>query len=91
MQCVKCQHDVPPDFAFCPKCGALLQCACPQCGLQVPAEFAFCPKCGSAVDASSGEARQQQSTAALLQAAQRLIPKEFAQRLQATRSPGRST
>jgi predicted ATPase/class 3 adenylate cyclase len=51
----------------------------------VPAEFAFCPKCGTAAEAGSAEALQQESSAAFVQAAQRLIPKTFADRLLATR------
>jgi len=90
MQCTKCHADVPSEFSFCPKCGALLQRACPQCGFQVSAEFAFCPKCGCAVDAASVEARQQQSGAGLLQAAQRLIPKEYVARLSAMRGQASS-
>jgi class 3 adenylate cyclase/tetratricopeptide (TPR) repeat protein len=85
MICPQCRNECAPDSAFCPRCGALVQRACPQCACQVPTEFAFCPRCGSAVQAGSAEALQQQSATALLQAAQRLIPKEFAERLRATR------
>jgi len=85
MQCSKCHFEAPADFTFCPKCGAQLQRVCPQCGFAVPAEFAFCPRCGRAVDLASPEAIQQQSAVALTEAAQRLIPKEFAERIRATR------
>ncbi len=85
MICPKCNVDCPQEFDFCPKCGTLLQQGCPKCGFQVPAGFAFCPKCGTAVQAGSAEALQQQSSAAFVQAAQRLIPQAFADRLRATR------
>ena len=62
----------------------LLQQACPKCGSQVPAEFAFCPKCGSAV-AAPAVAAERDTQAMLSHAIQRLIPKELAERLQATR------
>jgi class 3 adenylate cyclase/tetratricopeptide (TPR) repeat protein len=83
--CPQCEFDCPAEFGFCPKCGTLLQRSCEKCGFQVLAEFAFCPKCGTAVQAGSAEALQQQSSAAFVQAAQRLIPRGFADRLRATR------
>jgi ABC-type oligopeptide transport system substrate-binding subunit/class 3 adenylate cyclase len=50
----------------------------------VPAEFGFCPKCGSAV-AASAVAAERDTQALLSHAIQRLIPKEYAERLLATR------
>ena len=90
MICPKCGFDCSPDFGFCPKCGTLLQQACGQCGFQVPADFSFCPKCGSAV-AAPAVAAERDTQAMLSHAVQRLIPKEFAERLRATRpTPHRS-
>jgi len=82
--CPKCQFDCPAEFGFCPKCGTLLQQACPKCGFRVPAEFAFCPQCGSAV-AAPAVAAERDTQALLHHAIQRLIPKELAERLRATR------
>ena len=82
MKCPKCHFDCPPRSAYCPKCGQLLQQQCPQCSFQMSTDFAFCPKCGSAVAAlaAQGDART-----GLSPAIQRLIPKEYAERLFATR------
>jgi len=84
MICPKCGFDCPAEFGFCPRCGTLLQQACPKCGFQVPAEFAFCPKCGTAVAAPT-VAAERNTQAMLSHAVQRLIPKEWADRLLATR------
>ena len=53
MNCGGCGFEVSSDFAFCPKCGAKVDRACPSCGFACPAEFAFCPKCGTSVDAAA--------------------------------------
>src|SRR5690606_19597939 len=54
---------------------------CPRCGEQISAGFAFCPACGCALRADRSEVSQ----SPLTQAIQRLIPKEYAERLRATR------
>jgi len=82
--CPKCHFDCPAEFDFCPKCGTLLQQACPKCGFQVSAEFAFCPKCGRAI-AAPAVAAGPDTQALLRHAIQRLVPKEYAARLLATR------
>ena len=84
MQCPKCQCDCPPDFTFCPQCGVLLQLTCERCGFRAPAEFAFCPQCGSALAAPAAQA-ERDTQAMLSNAVQRLIPREWAERLRATR------
>ena len=84
MICPKCGFDCPPEFGFCPKCGALLQRSCPKCGVRVPAEFAFCPQCGSPV-AAPAVAAERDTQAMLSHAIQRLIPRQLAERLLATR------
>jgi ABC-type oligopeptide transport system substrate-binding subunit/class 3 adenylate cyclase len=81
MKCPKCHYDCPPDFGFCPKCGTALQQECTQCGFQAPPDFAFCPKCGTPL-APAAPAPAPDVTAERLQ---RLVPKEFAERLLATR------
>jgi class 3 adenylate cyclase/tetratricopeptide (TPR) repeat protein len=82
MSCPKCHHDCPPDFSFCPKCGTALQQACTQCGFQAPPDFAFCPKCGTPLASAAPAAPATDVTAERLQ---RLVPREFAERLLATR------
>lgn len=51
MRCSGCQYEAPADFAFCPKCGNKLKCACPSCGDTCPSDYAFCPKCGTPIAA----------------------------------------
>ena len=79
MNCPKCHYDCPPDFGFCPKCGTALQQACTQCGFQAPPDFAFCPQCGTPL-APAAPAPDM-----MVERMQRLVPKEFAERLLATR------
>jgi len=82
MNCPKCHYDCPPDFAFCPKCGAALQQVCAGCGFQAPPDFAFCPKCGAALGVTVLTEHAPPNIEARLQ---RLVPKEYAERLLATR------
>jgi class 3 adenylate cyclase/tetratricopeptide (TPR) repeat protein len=81
--CPKCQNECPPEFDFCPRCATPLQVTCPQCGFRAPADFQFCPKCATAL-AAPAVAAERDRQAMLQHAIQRLIPKELADRLQAT-------
>ena len=83
MHCPKCSTDNPPQARFCLNCGERLIAICPQCQAEAPPQTRFCPSCGAAMQAGSAEALQQQSAAAFAEAVQRLIPKEFAERLRA--------
>ena len=84
MRCPKCHSDCPPEFDFCPRCATPLRVTCPKCGFRAPADFAFCPKCATALAAPvMGAERDKQAELSL--AIQRLIPKEYAERLLATR------
>jgi ABC-type oligopeptide transport system substrate-binding subunit/class 3 adenylate cyclase len=57
---------------------------CPKCGYRAPADFQFCPKCATAL-APSAVTSEGGTQAMLSHAIQRLIPKEYAERLLATR------
>ncbi len=46
MLCQACQHDNPPDHAFCGACGGPLVIVCGGCGESVPPGNAFCGRCG---------------------------------------------
>jgi class 3 adenylate cyclase/tetratricopeptide (TPR) repeat protein len=84
MQCPKCHSECPPEFDCCPRCATPLQVTCPQCGFRAPADFQFCPKCATALAAPT-VAAERDTQAMLSHTIQRLIPKELAARLQATR------
>ncbi|MBM4432265.1 MAG: hypothetical protein FJ026_18235, partial [Chloroflexi bacterium] len=52
---------------------------CPRCQYDCPAEFAFCPQCGTPLSARAVMREM------LPERIERLIPKEYAERLLATR------
>ena len=85
MQCPECNIDNPEGAKFCFNCGAKLAAVCPQCGATLPPQAKFCFECGSVVAAPAVQA-ERDTQAMLSHAVQRLIPKEFAERLLATRS-----
>ena len=51
MQCLRCQHENPPQAKFCLECGAKLALTCTKCGTELPADAKFCLQCGQAVSA----------------------------------------
>ncbi|MGD8238790.1 MAG: adenylate/guanylate cyclase domain-containing protein, partial [Armatimonadota bacterium] len=56
-----------------------------QCGFQAPPDFAFCPKCGTGLGAPAPTAAAGPTPDTAPDRLQRLVPKEFAERLLATR------
>ncbi len=84
MICPKCGCDCAAEFDFCPRCATALQVTCPNCAYRAPADFTFCPKCATAL-AAPVVAAERDIQAMLSHAVQRLIPKEWAERLLATR------
>lgn len=92
MQCPQCQADNPDQAKFCLECGARLQAVCPQCGAALPPQAKFCFECGAKIGAPPAApapapvpAGPPPTEAALAEALKRLVPKEFADRLLATR------
>ena len=83
MQCPKCGTDNPAQARFCLTCGEKLVEVCPQCGRNLPAGSKFCLECGAKV--AIAETPQLGGSPALTEAIQRLIPKELAERLRASR------
>ncbi|OQB25503.1 MAG: Adenylate cyclase 1 [Chloroflexi bacterium ADurb.Bin180] len=83
MQCVKCGTENPPRARFCLCCGAELAQVCPRCGKSLPEGSRFCLECGTRV--AQAEVVQLGGSTALTTAIERLIPRELAQRLLATR------
>ena len=53
MKCPNCQHDNPPEAAFCMNCGTKLSRACANCGATLPAAARFCMSCGQPVGGST--------------------------------------
>jgi ABC-type oligopeptide transport system substrate-binding subunit/class 3 adenylate cyclase len=84
MHCLNCNTENPEQARFCLKCGQKLVLACAACGTELPARAEFCISCGARLDtleAVSGEAVDDTASERL----QRLVPKEYAERLLATR------
>ena len=85
MQCPQCKMENPRQARFCLNCGVRLVLVCPQCGTELPPQARFCFACGARVSASPPKAGEEIGIPALDKAIQRLVPKEFADRLLATR------
>ncbi|MBL7183608.1 MAG: AAA family ATPase, partial [Anaerolineae bacterium] len=66
-------------------CGAKLVTTCSQCGSELPPQARFCFACGTPVSAPPSEAAREPGAVGLTEALKRLVPKEFAERLLATR------
>jgi class 3 adenylate cyclase len=93
MRCPRCNKENLEDASFCMKCGARLALVCPQCGTELPLDpdVRFCFKCGGEIE-HLAEAHTAALDTPVLSTAegiaerlQRLVPKEFAERLLATR------
>jgi ABC-type oligopeptide transport system substrate-binding subunit/class 3 adenylate cyclase/tetratricopeptide (TPR) repeat protein len=86
MRCPKCNKENPEDATFCMKCGAKLTLACAQCGTELPLDpdARFCLKCGSQLTAPPA-ATAAAPPDAIVERLQRLVPREYAERLLATR------
>ena len=84
MICRQCGTELSEGARFCLQCGAMLFLACPQCNAELPPEAKFCSACGhkmEAVLAVPAEAALEGVARRL----QRLVPKEYAERLLSTR------
>jgi ABC-type oligopeptide transport system substrate-binding subunit/class 3 adenylate cyclase len=90
MDCPQCGTGNPDGANFCLGCGARLARACPRCGTDLPLQARFCIACGAPVNgvpAKLPPAQAEEPPGAEIIAArlQRLVPKEYAERLLATR------
>ena len=81
MKCPKCQTENRDDARFCADCGARLVLVCSQCGSELPAAARFCDACGAQVGAQPAGVPERPATPALDKAIQRLVPREYAERL----------
>ncbi len=85
MQCPRCKTDNPQRAKFCLNCGAGLTLICPQCGTELPPHAKFCFDCAAPIAVPPPTPEEEAGTPALDKAIQRLVPREFADRLLATR------
>jgi ABC-type oligopeptide transport system substrate-binding subunit/class 3 adenylate cyclase/ribosomal protein L40E len=84
MQCPTCNAENREGAKFCRKCGAALTLVCTKCAAELAPDSMFCDECGTQVSAAAEEA-EPSGAGAVSERLQRLVPKEFAERLLATR------
>jgi len=85
MQCPHCQAENAGPARFCQQCGTPLSRTCPRCQAQLPLQARFCPQCGTALDAVPAPAPAQPAAGAgLEERLQKLLPREYVERLRAT-------
>jgi ABC-type oligopeptide transport system substrate-binding subunit/class 3 adenylate cyclase/tetratricopeptide (TPR) repeat protein len=86
MQCRQCNKDNPQGAKFCLKCGTKLVAVCPKCGTELPpdSDSRFCVECGSELGALE-PAAPLHPPESIPERVRRLVPKEYAERLLATR------
>ncbi len=87
MQCPQCQAENPDKAKFCQECGGKLSARCSQCGAELPPNVKFCSECGAKVTAFplSTLPVPGPDPGVNLERLKRLVPKEYAERLLATR------
>ncbi|MFN2244461.1 MAG: adenylate/guanylate cyclase domain-containing protein, partial [Anaerolineae bacterium] len=85
MYCPKCSTENREGARFCGKCGASLRTVCPGCGTELVPELRFCDVCGRELAASPLAHVEASGPPNVDQAIQRLVPKEYAERLLAAR------
>ena len=73
MRCPQCAAENPEKAKFCLECGGKLTASCSRCGLELPPTARFCLECGEKVLAVSQPGPEM--------TLERLIPKEYAERL----------
>ena len=81
MHCPRCNAANREGARYCGTCGAELAAACPKCKAGLPPDARFCDACGAPVSARAAAANAEKAAAAL----KRLAPREYADRLLATR------
>src|SRR5512137_32761 len=84
-KCPRCHAENRARATFCRACGARLVLVCPQCNRALPLETQFCDSCGAHVGAAPTAPTIEPEASALAAAIRRHVPKEFAERLRASR------
>ena len=91
MECPQCRTANPEGVKFCHECGAKLHAVCPRCGAALQPQVKFCSECGAHVAAALPPTPGPAPTLipsipdAIVGRLQRLVPREYAERLLATR------
>ena len=87
MECPLCKTANPDGARFCKACAAPLVRMCSACGALLPEDARFCTACAKPVALPQRERPPglDQSLPGIAEAMQRLVPKEYAQRLLAAR------
>ncbi|MBU0494312.1 MAG: zinc ribbon domain-containing protein, partial [Chloroflexi bacterium] len=85
--CPRCNQENPDQATFCMHCAAPLVLVCPQCRTELPAAARFCFQCAAPVAASSPVPAEKAGWTAVDEVIQRLVPKEYAERLLAAGGP----
>ena len=85
MQCPRCNTENREGAKFCVECGARLVLVCSECEAKLPSRARFCDACGAQVSPPPAKVGEEPDMPAIAQALRRLVPKEFAERLLATR------
>jgi len=83
VRCPHCGAENSEGARYCMKCGARLALVCPECGTELPPdpEARFCLSCGTEVVAPPAA----DASDSIPQRLERVMPREFSQRLLATR------
>jgi len=84
MRCPRCSTNNPEQAKFCMSCAAVLVVTCAECGTELPPTARFCYNCASPIGGAP-EVVEEQVASAAAQALKRLAPREYAERLLATR------
>ena len=84
VRCAQCSTANPDQAKFCQKCGSSLSVVCLQCGATLLPHASFCTECGTEVSAPDALVSSMPPDKAA-QRLHRLVPREFAERLLATR------
>jgi len=82
MRCSGCGADYAPGTRFCQACGGRLVAECAACHAETEASAAYCGSCGTAIATALSAAA---GSATPMPSIDRLVPREFAERLLATR------
>jgi ABC-type oligopeptide transport system substrate-binding subunit/class 3 adenylate cyclase len=84
MRCPKCSEQNPEGATFCMSCATRLVLVCDQCGTELPPQARFCFNCAAPTGAPLSPVAKVASDSAAERLG-RLVPREFAERLLATR------